>query len=260
MGSLIASSIIKRKLFAGKDVLVTGHNKEKLLELEKQGATIDESSVSATDKSDIVLLTVKPKDIVTLCIELSENCNDKLVISIAAGVPIEVISAKLRNARIVRAMPNIGATVGEAFTALAGDANENDKSLATAIFDSFGKTAFFDEGKMDALTGISGSGPAFVFLIINAFAKMAEKYGIEKTLARTIAAQIVLGATKTVQESKMSLSELIAFVASKKGTTEAGLKIAEELKLVDSFSQVIDAAIKRAGEISRERIEEIGGV
>ncbi len=206
----------------------------------------------AVAKSDIVLITVKPKHVLDVCADISAQCKNKLVISIAAGITIDAISRILANAHIVRAMPNMAAAVGESFTGLATiSADETEKAIARSIFESFGICEFFEEEKLDAITGISGSGPAFLFYIARTFVDIAVEAGIDRKQAREIAAQTMLGAARLITEENRSLEEMITFVASKGGTTEAGLKVADSLDLDAIMKKVLSSAIKRAEEISR---------
>lgn len=251
MGSLIASRVINN-LFAARDVFVTGHRQEKLEELARLGIQIEQDNRTAAGKSDVLLIAVKPKHMLDVCTEINDQCNGKLVISIAAGITINAISRIIENAHIIRAMPNMAAAVGESFTGLATrTADEIEKAIVRSIFESFGKCEFFEEEKLDAITGISGSGPAFLFYLAKAFIDIAVEANIDKELARAIAAQTMLGAAKLISGDHRSLDEMITFVASKGGTTEAGLAVADQLGLDHIMKRVLLQAIKRAEEIKK---------
>ncbi len=251
MGGLLASKLLSTGLFRQKEVLVTCKDAEKLEKLVEQGATAKASNAEAVQQSDIVLLAVKPKDLPAVLGELRDCCCGKLVLSIAAGIKTATISAHLSGARILRAMPNINAFVGEAFTAIAPKtAADCDLAVASAIFGSIGRIGFFDENSMDALTAISGSGPGFLSLIMGAMAATLVQHGISSEDSRLIAAHTAMGTGKTIMESGLGFAELTALVASKKGTTEAGLEVASTLGLENLLTAVFERAIERAGELS----------
>src|SRR5512146_3394165 len=171
----------------------------------RYGVATTPSNVAAVEQADIVLVSVKPQVIDVLLDEIAPAIDArKLVVSIAAGVPIATIARKLgAGARIVRTMPNTPALVGEGATALARGphATEADLGQAVALFEAVGTAVVVEEHRLDAVTGLSGSGPAFVFLAVEALADGGVKMGLPRHVALALAAQTVVGAAQLVLET-----------------------------------------------------------
>ena len=177
----------------------------------------------------------------------------KLFISIAAGIPIARIQAPLgARCRVIRVMPNAPAMVGEGMAALVrgGAATKADEAFALRLFRAVGRAvALGDEGLLDAVTALSGSGPAYVYLFVKAMADAGVEQGLPAKLAQEMALQTSLcGAAAQMRQSKMAVEELIAVVASPGGTTEAALRSFA----ANGFPGVVAAAIKAAADRSRE--------
>lgn len=205
--------------------------------------------------SDIVILAVKPQDIAPVLAEIREEVKDKLIISIAAGVKTRTISdILLVPVRLVRAMPNTPALVLSGATALfigEGCAKEDEKA-ALKIFDAVGRTVVLkDEALMDAVTGLSGSGPAYVFVILEAMADAGVRMGLPRETASLLANQTLFGAAKMVMDVKRHPAELKDMVASPGGTTIAGLKKLEEGKVRATIMDAVEAATLRSRELSK---------
>jgi pyrroline-5-carboxylate reductase len=204
--------------------------------------------------ADVVVLAVKPQVCAQVIAEIGGNLPHVLVISIAAGITIRSISEQLAGAqRIIRAMPNMPALVREGITALAWtDAvTEEDKAIAHAIFQAVGRVLPIEERLMDAVTGLSGSGPAYVFQAIEALADGGVKMGLPRQTAEILAAQTVLGAAKMVLESGEHPAKLKDRVASPGGTTIAGLHRLEAGRFRATLMGAVEAATKRSQELAR---------
>ncbi|MBI5562306.1 MAG: pyrroline-5-carboxylate reductase [Deltaproteobacteria bacterium] len=211
--------------------------------------------------SDVILLAVKPKDIGQALADTAvEITADKLVVSAAAGITTGAILELLRSSGlryvvpIVRAMPNTPALVREGATALCAGAGANkpDVKLASAIFEAVGKVVVMDDERlMDAVTGLSGSGPAYVFLFMEALIEAGVEAGIRKEDARLLAMQTTLGAAALALESPLDLTELRRMVTSPGGTTIEGLKKLEKGRFKETVIKAVEAAAKRAGEIAK---------
>lgn len=253
MGSIITERLIHNRVFDASDILVTGRNKENLKYLKSLGATIENNNNSAAEKSDIILLCVKPKDMEIVLDEIARFCRDKLVISIAAGVTLSYLKKKLHSSRIVRTIPNICALVNESYTGVCTLENltKKDRMRVEQIFNSFGTCFFTEEEKLATLTGVSGSGPAYLFLIMDVLAKIAEEH-VSREEAVRIAAKTALGSAKILLEKEGDVDKLISMVASKGGTTEAGLKMAEDLGIKTNFKKILAKAIERAKEMEKK--------
>lgn len=211
--------------------------------------------------SDILFITVKPHDVPALLREIApEIGKSTLLISAAAGVTTSAIGDVLRGAglarlpALIRAMPNTPAIVREAMTGLyAGSgATRSELKLASAVFESVGKVAIVDEEDLlNPVTGLSGSGPAYVFLFMEALTEAGIKAGLSEADSKLLAIQTTLGAARLAMESDKSLAELRRMVSSPGGTTIEGLKKLEEAGFKASVISAVEAATKRAGELSK---------
>jgi pyrroline-5-carboxylate reductase len=180
-----------------------------------------------------------------------------LVISIAAGIPLAAIEARLPQARVIRTMPNTPALVGAGATAIAvgGHATEDDLTAAKRIFDSVGMTVTLDEAQMDAVTGLSGSGPAYVFLVIEALADAGVKVGLSRHHAQALAAQTLLGSAKLLIETDEHPGRLKDMVTSPGGTAIAGLHTLEAGGLRTTLMDAVEAATKRSSELGEQALK-----
>lgn len=213
------------------------------------------SNTEVVSDSDIVILAVKPQDVSSVLADTREGAKDKLIISIAAGINTQTISDTLLTpVRIVRAMPNTPALVLSGATALfiGEGCTKDDEKMAVRIFDAVGKTVVLkDEALMDAVTGLSGSGPAYIFLIMEALADAGVRMGLPREIASLLANQTVFGSARMVMEIKRHPAELKDMVTSPGGTTIAGLKKLEEGKVRASIMEAVEAATVRSRELSR---------
>ena len=175
-----------------------------------------------------------------------------LVISIAAGIPIPFIEDRLRKGvRVIRVMPNTPALVGEGMTALAAGsaATEADLAEARRIFDAVGLTVVVKEELMNAVTGLSGSGPAYVFIMIEALSDAGVRMGLSRDIALKLSAQTLLGAARLCLQAGKHPGELKDMVTSPAGTTIAGIKALEEGKIRATLIAAVEAATLRAKEL-----------
>ncbi len=222
---------------------------------QKYAVQVSPSNPSVARKADILILAVKPQNIREVLTDIApEVTRDKLVISIAAGVKLQTIQDLLETGvRVVRTMPNTPALVQAGASAIAPGkwASPEDLQMAKAIFDAVGITIIVDEKLIDAVTGLSGSGPAYIFLVINALADGGVKMGFSKDVALKLAAQTVLGAAKLVLETGEHPAKLIDMVTSPGGTTIAGLHALEKGGLHGIFMDAVEAATLRSIELGR---------
>ena len=226
--------------------------------LEQQlGIETTTNNTDAVRDRDVVVIAVKPGLVAAALAPIdAEVARGPLWISIAAGVPLARLAEALSpEARIVRAMPNTPALVGAGATAICGNAQtqRGDLSLATALFESVGTCwTAPDEALLDAVTGLSGSGPAYVFVFLEALADAGERAGLPRDAAARLAAQTVLGAAKLASESERSPAELRNQVASPGGTTVAGLERLESGGLREAVQEAVAAATARSKELARD--------
>jgi pyrroline-5-carboxylate reductase len=259
----MAEALLKGLLRAGvaspQEVICTDRRKERLTELaERYGVRVSSDNRSAAGEADLIILSVKPQAMNKLLGEIAPAVDEhKLVISIAAGVPLEAIERKLTHGggvRIVRTMPNTPALVGAGATALApGEhASEADVTLARSLFDAVGRTVVVDEPLLDAVTGLSGSGPAYIFLIIEALSDAGVKVGLDRRTAQELSAQTVLGSAKLLIETGEHPGKLKDQVTSPGGTAIAGLHTLEAGGLRTCLMDAVEAATRRAHDLGKK--------
>jgi len=257
----MAGALIKGLLHAGActadDIVATDVRPERLEELAAlHGIATSADNRAAAARADVVVLATKPQVFDRLLAQLSNAIRaETLVISIAAGVPIGAIESRLAgSARVVRAMPNTPALVDAGATAIASGtrATAEDLVIAKRIFDSVGITVVLDESLLDAVTGLSGSGPAYIFLIIEALSDAGVKVGLHRDTAQRLAAQTVLGSAKLLIETGEHPGRLKDMVTSPGGTAIAGLHTLEAGGLRTTLINAVETATNRARELGEE--------
>ena len=212
-------------------------------------------AVSGVSGAERILVAVKPQMIESALSPLKSALKDKLVISIAAGVTIERLRALTGAERIIRVMPNTPAMAGEgasAFTASCGAA-QSDKDFVQKLLGAVGTVTEVSENLMDAVTGLSGSGPAYVFTFIQALADGGVAEGLSRSAALELAVQTVLGAAKMVKESNLHPMELCDQVTSPAGTTSRALEVLAERGFSGTVIQSVRAAAARSRELGAEK-------
>ncbi len=246
---LLSSETLTADQIRGSDVRA-----EHLAELERTygiKTTTDNGELLAW--ANVVLLAVKPQVIDRVLEQVAVGFNlGTLVISVAAGVPIRAIEARLpAGARVLRAMPNTAAMALAGATGVAPGthATPADVEFTKALFDAIGRTIVLDESSIDAVTGLSGSGPAYVMLIIEALADGGVKVGLNRETALLLAAQTVYGSAKLLLETGEHPARLKDMVTSPGGTTIAGVHALETGGLRRTLMDAVEAATKRATEL-----------
>jgi pyrroline-5-carboxylate reductase len=237
-------------------ILISDISAERTEYLKKTfGIAIKRNNVDAAREADIVILSVKPQVMEKILAEISSVIDGKkLVISIAAGVPIAKIEKALKEGvHVVRVMPNTPALVLAGAAAVSGGkhATTEDVALAQSIFISVGRAVIVEERLLDAVTGISGSGPAYMFLILDALSDAGVKAGLPRPLALELAAQTMYGAAKMVLETKEHPGKLRDMVTSPGGTTIEGLHALEKGKLRATLMNAVEAATARSKELGK---------
>src|SRR5579884_2030070 len=207
--------------------------------------------------ADVVLVSVEPDDLDAVLGEIRPALHPECVlISVAAGYPIARIAAHVKpDCAIVRAMPNTPSTVLAGMTALAfgGRRAESTEALAKRLFESVGSVVVVEEALMDAATGVSGSGPAYVYVMIEALADGGVRMGLPRSTAQLLAAQTVRGAAKMLIETGQHRGELKERVASPGGTTLAGLEELETGRFRAALISAVEAAVTRSAEVGKEQ-------
>lgn len=257
MGSAILAGLLDAKLVDKKNVLVSCRSEESKNRItEEFGVTIvDNKEVAA--KSDIIFLAVKPNIFPAVVPEISKALPQNkmpLIISIAAGMTIEKIEGLFgRDIKLIRSMPNTPALVSEAMSALCINENvtDEDKDIALEIFESFGEAEFISEKLMDAVIGVSGSSPAYIYMLIEAMADGAVLSGMPRNQAYKFAAQSVLGSAKMVLETGIHPGELKDAVCSPGGTTIEGVAMLEQMGFRDAIIAAEKACVDKSIEMSK---------
>ena len=254
MGSVIIHGIVSRALISARDVTVSDVAKARLVELsERYGVQTTEDNATAVRWSDIVILAVKPQTMAEVLSELSGIIDEtKVVISIAAGISTHFIESRLsKGVRVIRVMPNTPALIGEGISAISAGAHATagDLSLARAVFSSVGMTVDVREDLMDAVTGLSGSGPAYAFVIIEALTDAGVQMGLSRDVSLLLSAQTILGAARLCLQGDKHPAELKDMVTSPGGTTIAGLRALEEGKLRATLMAAVEAATQRSRQL-----------
>lgn len=217
------------------------------------GVTADNREVARA--ADLCVLSTKPQILPKVLQEIGDQLRPgTLVISVAAGVDLDTIeSAVNEGVRVIRAMPNTPALVGAGATAISPGTHASPADLATAraVFDAVGITVELEEYHLDAVTGLSGSGPAYIFLILEALADAGVKVGLSRRNAQRLAAQTVMGSAKLLLETDEHPGKLKDMVTSPGGTAIAGLHTLEEGGLRTTLINAVETATKRARELGR---------
>lgn len=208
----------------------------------------------AVGPSDLVLIAVKPNVIPVVAKQKSKFWNGKLIISIAAGVALKKLSDAFGHRRIVRVMPNTPSLVRAGASAFCcdSDVTAEDKSSIESMLSSVGLAVEVPENQMDAVTGLSGSGPAYVCMMIEALADGGVESGLPRSLAMQLATQTVFGTAKLVAETNRHPGELKDAVASPGGTTIAGIAVLEQNGVRGSFAQAVAAATNRSRQLGQQ--------
>jgi len=253
MGSALISGTIRGGLVTRDKVLVTDVRPERLDFIrEKEGISTTEDNREAVKKSEVIVLAVKPQVIGKVLSEIKDVLTgDKIIISIAAGITTSFIEETLGGEiPVVRVMPNTPVMVKTGASGICPGkyAGEKEESIAEQMFRGVGIVVKVSEEMLDAVTALSGSGPAYVFYIVESLIEAGIEMGLSEDAARTLVGQTVLGAARMVMEAGESPQVLRAKVTSPGGTTETALKYLEE----KGFRRILIAAVKEAAKRSKE--------
>jgi pyrroline-5-carboxylate reductase len=254
MGSALVKSFLDAGALKARDIVASDKDEGKLRALAGFGVATTSDNREVAKKADAIFLAVKPGEISKVLDEIKDPVGEKLIVSIAAGIPTKLIEGKLGSkVRVVRVMPNMPCAVGEGVTVycLGKNASRKDEEVVKKLFGSVGIAIELKEGLIDAATGLSGSGPAYFYLIIKALTDAGVKEGLPKNVAEKLAAQTAKGAGAMVLRSDKTPDELIDMVRSPGGTTAEGLKAMEERKVAEAMIEAVKAATKKARELER---------
>jgi pyrroline-5-carboxylate reductase len=250
----VVRGLMRAKFCPPGEIIASEPNEQTRAALQKDtgvATTAENDEVAA--KAEVIFIGVKPAMVLPLLRELSHKLQNKLLISLAGGVRISNME-KTGNARFMRALTNTPSAICRAATGIARGSRSTteDVDLAKQIFGAVGVVIEVEEEQIDAVTALSGSGPAFVYTVIEALAAGGTKMGLPADVALKLAAQTVLGAAQLMIESKMSPEELVKMVVTPGGTTAAGLAVMEKLGTSESLIAAIEAATKRGQKMAKE--------
>jgi pyrroline-5-carboxylate reductase len=254
MGGILLQACLQRGLFKKSDVMATVQHAEKAKLLSKTlGISVDHDNVAAAQRANTILVCVKPQVVATVMKQIAGVLTPKkLVVSIAASVSTDYIQKLIPNGvPVVRAMPNTPCLVGKGMTALCPGAHATVDHLkaASRFFDVVGRTVTADEKHMDAITGLSASGPAFIYIILESLAEAGVKVGLPRDLATLLSAQTVLGAASMVLETGDHPALLKDAVTTPAGCTIDGILELEDGKLRVTLIKAVVKSAERAKDL-----------
>ena len=254
MGEAMVTAVLDKKLAMPDGICVSDVSQTRREYLKKQyDVAVAESNREAVDGKDIVVLAVKPQNLAEVLADLKGSLKpDLLVLSIVAGVKIDNISQGLGHHRVVRCMPNTPAQVGFGMSAWTAteEVTEEQKGQSRAILGAMGREIYFDSEKyIDMVTAVSGSGPAYVFLLAESLIDAAVNIGLPRQEAEELVSQTILGSAYLMQKSGKPPAELRRNVTSRGGTTERALQVFEKGGFTRLVEDAVEAAYRRAKEL-----------
>ncbi|MEM3955228.1 MAG: pyrroline-5-carboxylate reductase [Candidatus Bathyarchaeia archaeon] len=251
-GGVLGEAIARALSSSGYEVIITEKREERIRELEKIGFKVTKDNKMAVRKAEIAILCVKPKDVEDLLKEVNEEIKGKILVSVAASVPINFLRRVAQGAKIFRAMPNLAVLVREAFIALSADQNvsQEDIEVVTKVLGSLGRIQMVDETNMDAITALNGCAPAYMSLVAEAMMYAGLEIGLERELALMMVAQAMVGTGKLILEGKKTPSEICAMVTTPGGVTIEGLFELESFPVRHAFMRAIKAAAEKTRKAS----------
>ena len=255
MGGILLEAFLRSGLLSPTEVCATVQHEARAQELALQhGIVFGTDNVRAAESADVIVLGVKPRQVPELVAQIGPALRSgSMVVSIAASVKTRSIEDALgRDLAVVRAMPNTPATVGAGMTAICAGrfCSEEQISLAERIFETVGRTVIVDERHMDAVTGLSGSGPAFLYIIIEALAEAGVNVGLPRDVATLLAAQTTLGSARMVLETGSHPALLKDAVTTPAGCTVDGILELEQGGLRVTLIKAVKRATQRAAELA----------
>ncbi len=255
MARALAVGFVKSGLVAAERVLAADPSQPALKAFQKTlpGARTFADNASVSQGADVLFLATKPQQLADALAQLQATTSGKLVVSIAAGVKLDTLAASLAGARLVRVMPNTPCLIGQSASGycLGPGATPADGQLVAQLLSAVGRAYAVDEKLLDAVTGLSGSGPAFVYVMIEALSDGGVRMGLPRDVALALAAQTVRGAAQMVLETGEHPGVLKDRVASPGGTTIAGLQALESGGLRGTLMAAVEAATRRSIELGQ---------
>ncbi|WP_099351811.1 pyrroline-5-carboxylate reductase ProI [Fredinandcohnia onubensis] len=263
MAEAMISGMLQKELFLPNQISVMNRsNYERLEGLNKEyGVTISQNKQETIENAGVILLAIKPKDVAEAVLAIKDHVNEnQLIISVLAGVSTTTITDLLnKDVAVVRAMPNTSATIGKSATALSVGmyANEDHLLIARQLFETIGIVTTVAEKDLHAVTGLSGSGPAYVYYLVEAMEKAADDIGLEKGIAKELILQTIIGAAEMLKSSPKPPATLRKEVTSPGGTTEAGIKVLEQFNYQQAMVSCIKRATARSAELGEAMLQSV---
>lgn len=256
MGEAMLSAILEKGLSPAQGVSVSDISAARLQYLEKgYGVSVTSDNRLAASKGEVVILAIKPQNLAEVIAELKGQLKPtQLVLSIIAGAPLRTLAAGLSHGRVVRAMPNTPAQIGEGITVWTASAGVTDqqRGWASSILRAIGKEIYVDSEKyIDMATAVSGSGPAYFFLFVEALVEAAVHIGLPRDVAQELVLQTMLGSGHLIPRSGKQPDELRRMVTSPGGTTAEALLELEKGGFANLLRQAVSAAYKKARELGK---------
>jgi pyrroline-5-carboxylate reductase len=253
---VIGGSVVRGLLKSGYEGKLTAAEiqPEKVKEMEKLGIAVTSDNGEAAREADVVFLCVKPNVLKSVLKEISREAEGKLVISTAAAVTVKFCKRVVPKARFVRIMPNVAILVQESFTAYCcdDDVTMEDREKVKELLGMMGVVMEVEEKHMDAVTAVSGSGPGYISILIEAIAYAGLKVGLPRDLALTCAAQAVLGTAKLVLETGQSPAQIRDNVTTPGGTTIEAIFEVEGSEVRQALMRAVEAATKKSEKIRKQ--------
>lgn len=255
IGEAVAKSIAKskdfEKLYVTKRNVLTLKNFE---QTDKGRIVITQNNKEAANNSELIVLSVKAGDAKQILEEISEFTSGKIVISLMAAISIKKIESKLPNAKVVRAMPNIAAVIGEAITAysLGSRLTKEDDQKVQFVLSRFGDCIEVPENLMDAITALSGSGPAYIAVLIESMVSAGLKVGIPRDISFKLSVKTLTGTANLLDQNRMHPAELRDTVTTPAGTTIAGIYELEKGAVRTSIMNAVEAATIAAERVAKK--------
>ena len=255
MGEALLSGLLRTEAWTADQIVCTAHSQRRADEIaERYGVVAHTDSAAAAAAADVVLIAVKPQNIAELLAQIAPKLHPRqTVISVAAGVSTATIEAALlEEIPVVRVMSNVPVQVDEAMSVLAAGAHAGprDVEVATTILGQVGKVMELAEHQLDAVTGLSGSGPAYLFLLAETMIDAAILLGLPRDVATELIAQTMVGSAKMLRDSGRHPVELRESVTSPGGTTIAAIRVLEQERVRAAFINAIEAATLRSRELA----------
>lgn len=258
MAEAVIAGMINTKFLSSNQIYVTNkENKMKLQEMKDTYQVItDSNKENVIQDADIVVFATKPYDLEDALVDAGGYIKEhQVVVSVVAGISTEFIQKGIgKEIAVIRSMPNTSATIGYSATAIAKGkfATDHHLALAKKLFEAIGTVSIVEEDNMHAVTGISGSGPAYVYYLVEAMESAAEKEGLDKETAKELITQTIIGAGNMLRTRSESAAELRENVTSPNGTTHAGIQTLEACDFLTAVENCVTSATKRSMELGKD--------